>query len=812
METLFRDVRHGLRMLRKNPGFTAVAVLTLALGIGATTVMFSAVYNVLFNPFPYKGFDRWVVFRVQGLTNVGGWKGRNWFSIPEYEAFRGQNQVFEDLTGSESVSVLYDDAKSTRVFQGAYVTTNVFDFYGIPPLLGRGFTSEDGNSATPPTFVMSYKFWRTDFGGDPKILGSAFSLNGKERTLIGIAPPGFNAYGADTWLPVCLSPSADCDAAGTLQLTGRLKRGVTLQTAAADLNVIAHGFPKRGWGEINPEKFAVVVQTFRDSLLGNFKKALYALLAAVLLLLLIACSNVANLLLARATAREKEMAMRASMGATRSRLIRQLLVETFVLAAAASVIGCALAYSGVKLLVALIPANTIPKETAIRMNAPVLLLSLGVTALTAILCGLAPAFHAVNGDLQSRLKGSGKQASGSFRHGRLRAGLVVTEVALSIILLIGAGLLLRSFFVLTRVDLGFNPRNILYVRPWFPRGQYDSKDKQNAFTRQLLQRISALPGVISAAESTLLPPLTYDWSDTIIPGKPHSERWETRYEMCSQGYFQTLGLPLLRGRLFSATDVDAAHYVLVVNQTFARQYFHNEDPIGRTVKLQVLDRPFLDAPHNTYFEIIGVVADYKTRGSDEWQTWPQAFIPYSVQGFSWRTFMARTSVDPNSLVKDVTQAIWAIDPSVGIRDSGSIEDSLKDFYQGPRFQLMTLGAFAEIGLALVAIGIFSVMAYTVCLQTREIGIRLAMGAQQGDILRMVLGKGLVLIAVGTIVGVCASLGLTRFLASQIGGVSPTDPWTFGVVIAVIVTVGLGACCIPARRAMQVDPMVALRYE
>jgi ABC-type antimicrobial peptide transport system permease subunit len=228
--------------------------------------------------------------------------------------------------------------------------------------------------------------------------------------------------------------------------------------------------------------------------------------------------------------------------------------------------------------------------------------------------------------------------------------------------------------------------------------------------------------------------------------------------------------------------------------------------------LAVLDRPFLDAPHNTYFEIIGVVADYKTRGSDEWQTWPQAFIPYSVQGFSWRTFMARTSVDPNSLVKDVTQAIWAIDPSVGIRDSGSIEDSLKDFYQGPRFQLMTLGAFAEIGLALVAIGIFSVMAYTVCLQTREIGIRLAMGAQQGDILRMLLGKGLVLIAVGTIVGVCASLGLTRFLASQIGGVSPTDPWTFGVVIAVIVTVGLGACCIPARRAMQVDPMVALRYE
>jgi putative ABC transport system permease protein len=799
-------------MLRKNPGFTAVAVLTLALGIGATTVMFSAAYNVLIGPFPYKNAGRWVVFRVQGLTNVGGWKGRNWFSVPEYEAFREENHVFEDLAGSESVSVLYDDAKSTRVFQGAYATTNAFDFYGVPPLFGRGFASEDGNPGASPTFVMSYRLWRTDFGADPKVLGAAFSLNGKERTLIGIAPPGFNAYDADIWLPVCLSPGGDCDATGTLYLMGRLKPGATLQSAAADLNVIAHGFPRGAGGETNPEKFVVVLQTFRDSLLGNFKTTLYALLAAVLLLLLIACSNVANLLLARATAREKEMAMRASMGATPSRLIRQLLVETFVLAAAASVVGCALAYGGVKVLVALIPANTIPKETAIRMNAPVLLLSLGVTVLTAILCGLAPALHAVNGSLQSRLKSSSKEANGSLRHGRLRGALVVTEVAVSVILLIGAGLLLRSFFVLTRVDLGFNPRNILYVRPWFPPWQYDSRSTQNAFTRQLLQRMSVLPGVVSVAESTLLPPLTYDWSDTVIPGEPHLERWDTRYEMCSEEYFQTLGLPLLQGRLFSAADVDAASYVMVVNQTFARHYFHNEDPLGKRVKLQVLDRPFLDAPHNTYFEIIGVVADYKTRGGDEWQTWPQAFIPYSVQGFSWRTFIARTSVDPDLLLKSVSQEIWAIDPGVGIRDSGSIEDSLKEFYRGPQFQLITLVAFAEIGLALVGIGIFTVMAYTVSLQTREIGIRVALGAQQGDILRMVLGKGFMLVAAGTTVGVCTSVCLTRLLASQIGSVLSTDPWTFGVVILVIVTVGLAACYIPARRAMRVDPMVALRYE
>jgi predicted permease len=811
LESLLQDFRFGLRMLRKNPGFTAVAVSTLALGIGATTVVFSVFYNLLISPFPYKNADRWAVFSVQGLTNVGGWKGRNWFSVPEYVAFRNENHVFEDLTGSESVSVLYDDAKSTRVLQGAYVTTNAFDFYGVSPLLGRGFAPEDGNSGSSATFVMSYKLWRTDFGGDRKVLGAPFSLNGKERTLIGVTPPGFNAYGADIWLPVCISTSADCDARGTLYLTGRLKPGVTLRFAAADLDVIAHSLPKDDGGETNPEKFAVVVQTFRDSLLGNFRKTLVTLLAAVLLLLLIASSNVANLLLARAIVREKEMAVRASVGATRGRLIRQLVIETFMLAATALVIGCALSYGGVKVLLAVIPPNTIPRETAIRMNAPVLLVSLGVTILSAILCGLAPAFHAVNGDLRSRLNSGGKETTKAF-HGRLRDILVVTEVALSIVLLIGAGLLLRSFFVMTRVDLGFNPKNILYVRPWFPQGQYNSKDKQNAFTRQLLERISALPGVVSVAESTLLPPLTYDWSDTIIPGKPHAERWDTRYEMCSPGYFQTLGLPLLRGRLFSAADVDAAADVIVVNQAFSRQFFRNEDPLGKRVKLQVLDRPFLDAPHNTYFKIIGVVADYKTRGGDEWQIWPQAFIPYSVQGFSWRTFIARTSVDPRSLTKAVDQAIWTIDPGVGIRDSGSIEDSLREYYRGPQFRLVTLGAFAEIGLVLVAIGIFSVTAYTVSLRTRELGIRLALGAQRGDILRMVLGKGLVLITIGAIVGLCASLGFARLLTSQIGSVSPTDPWTFGTVIFVIVTAGLVACYVPARRATHLDPVVALRHE
>jgi putative ABC transport system permease protein len=573
-------------------------------------------------------------------------------------------------------------------------------------------------------------------------------------------------------------------------------------------------FRKKIPKEFFQKKFAIVPQTLLDSLIGDFKKTLYALLGAVFLLLLIACSNVANLLLARATFREREIAMRATMGASRGRLIRQLLVESFVLAAAASAAGCALAYFGLKIVISLIPGGTLPDETVIRMNAPVLFLSLGVTLLTTLLCGLAPALHVVRGDLQPRLTGSGKGVGGNFPHGKLRAGLVVGEVAFSILLLIGAGLLMRSFLVLTRVDLGFNPRNVLYFRldPTMYAQFSDRRIRQNALTRRLLDRLSALPGVVSVSESIQEPPLNYDWSDTIIPGKPHAERWETRYEICSEGYFQTLGLPLLRGRFFSKDDVDAERYVMVVNQAFARQYFPGEDPLGHRVKLQILDRTFLDVPHNIYFEIVGMVGDYKTRGPDSWQSFPEVFIPYSVQGFSWRTFMVRTAVDPNSFLRSVGQEVRAIDPNVSVAKSGTLEGSLREFYRGPKFELVTLGAFAFVGLFLVVIGIFSVMAYTVSLRTHEIGVRVAIGAQQRNILLLMLLNGFRLVVAGIFLGLPASYALTRLLASQISGVSATDPATFAAVVAIVVSVGLAACLLPARRAARTDPLVALRHE
>jgi predicted permease len=812
LENLFRDFAYAIRTLRKDRRFSLVAILALALGIGASTIVFSVVYNIFVHALPYKDFSRSVVFEMHNTESSGGWMSRRFFSAAEFRAFREQNYVLEDIIAHNGWRAQYDNGRFARYWPiGAMVSANTFDFLGASPLLGRGISPDDGKPGATPVFVMNYRLWQSEFGGDPRILGKSFILDGKPFILVGIMPPQFDAFSANFWVPV--SPDK---AGGTL--TGRLRPGVSVQAAGTDLDAIEHRLLGESRDEFTPKKFVIVAHTLLDDVIGSFKQRLYALLAAVLLLLLIACSNVANLLLARATVREREMAMRAALGASRARLLRQLLVESFVLATAACGVGCALAYFGLKLVRTLIPAGVLPDAGVIRLNAPVLLLALGMTILTTMLCGLAPALHAVRGDLQRRLTGSGAGVGGSLRHGKLRAGLVVSEVALSILLLIGAGLLMRSFLVLTHVDLKFDPRNVLYFQITLPKAYNTdvpgSREKKNVLTRLLLERMRAVPGVLSVAESMLWPPLTYDWSDTIIPGKPHMERWETRFEVCSESYFQLLGVPLVRGRLFSESDVSAARDVMVVNEAFSRQYFPNEDPIGRKVKLQVFDRTFLDAPHDTYFEVVGIVQDYKTRDYDHpsWRNYPQVFVPYSVQGFSFRTFMARTGVDPQSLLPEMTRQVRALEPGVGINKSGTLEGALHEYYRGPQFELLTLMAFASAGLLLVLIGIFSVMAYTVSLQTHEIGIRMALGAQQTTILGRVLWKGIRLVAAGTLVGVLASCALTRFLASEISGVSTTDPWTFAAVVAVVVLVGLGACLLPARRAAQVDPLVVLRYE
>ena len=816
LDGLLHDFVYASRSLTSDLRSSIIAILALALGICASTVVFSFVYNAIFQPVPYKDFQRSVVFKIHNLANAGGWKERDYFFAPEVRAFREQNHVFEEMIAYAGRRDYYHDGQFVRYLpRGAAVTANAFDYWGVKPQFGRGITPEDGKPGAPPVFVMSYRLWQSEFGGDPNLLGKVFTLGDRPTTLIGIMPKHLEPLAASYWLPATVDAS-EPSLNGGAALMGRLKPGVSLQAASADLDEIAHRLHKIAPAGFFPEKFAIIPQYFVDNLIGNFKSTLYALLGAVLLLLLIACSNVANLLLARATSRELEIAMRAVMGASRGRLIRQLLLESLLLAVMASAAGCGLAFFLVKVLVAMIPVGTLPTETVVRLNAPVLLLSLGATILTALLCGLAPALHVVHSDLQPQLSGSGKGTGESGRSGRLRNALVVSQVAFSILLLVSAGLFLRSFLVLTRVDLGFNPKNIFYFRldpTMYAQREYsERKTLQNALTRRLLEELRALPGVASASESTEEPPLNYDLSDTIIPGRPHTERWETRFETCSEDYFRILGVPLMKGRLFSEDDITAARFVMVVNQAFAHQYFSNEDPLGKRVNLEGLDRPSVGRLHDAYFEVVGVARNYKTRGDNSWQDFPEVFIPYSVQAFSWRTFMARTSLDANLFLKVVSEKLSQIDPSVRIQASGTVERELQDYYRGPKFELVTLSAFGAVGLLLVSIGVASVMAYSVSLRTHEIGVRMAIGAQQSSIVRLVVFGGLRLVAVGTMLGLAASFALSRFFASQISGVPINDPSTFSAVVGAVVIAGIGACVFPARRAASVDPLVALRNQ
>jgi len=812
METLssfWQDLRFAVRGIKKDRGFALLAILALALGIGATTVIFSVIENVLVEPFPYRDADRLALAYVHDLTKPTDFD-RSFYTVPEFLDIREQNHVFEEVMGVTQLDILYQDKEGTQQFTGTWVTGNAFEMLGMQPLLGRNLVPDDGKPGAPPVFSMSYRLWKKQFNADPSIVGTTLVLNGEPRTLVGVMPPRFLLFNADIWVPFVLNRSDPANQQISLWTLGRLKPGVTLRQVVSDFEIITNGLAKQYPVEY-PTKFSVVSKTLTDDVVRRFKATLYTLLAAVGMLLLIACSNVANLLLSRATAREKEIAIRASMGASRGRLIRQLLVESFVLAAGGCLLGCLLAYGGLKGVSAVMPENTIPAEAVLRLNIPAMLFAVGVTFLTTILCGLAPAIHMVRGDLHGRLKDTGKGVNASFRHGRFRSGLVVSEIALSIVLLVGAGLMMRSLLALQHVELGLNPVNILVARLPLPKGRYDTAAQKKLFFSQVLQRVSALPGVIAATETSSLPPYGGPESDVVIPGKTHSEKWDTLFQLCSEGYFKTMGRHLLRGRLLSETDVDSARPVAVVNETLAHTYFGKDDPIGQKIKFELFDR-VPQSPKDQYFEIIGIVADAKNRGLQE-AVAPETYIPYTVTGAMERGILIRTAVEPLSMLMSVRREIWSVDRNVALTFTGTLEGYLQQFsYAGPQFGLVLLSIFATVGLVLVAIGVFSVMAYSVSLQTHEIGIRMALGSPARDVLNMVLGKGMRLIGLGIVLGVIASVGLTRLVASQFWGVSPNDPVTFFGVIFVLIAVGLAACLVPARRATQVSPLIALRYD
>ena len=534
LETCLQDLRYGLRMLCKNPGFTAVAALTLALGIGATTLMFSVIDNILLRPFPYKNADRYTTLFIWNLDRAGD--GRGILSVPEFFDYREQNHVFEDMIGYGGASVLYKGTRGTEEIVGAYVTGNTFQFLGVEPLLGRTLAPEDAKPGSAPVFVMNYKLWTSEFDRDRKLVGSTLTLNGKPVTLVGIMPPRFQYADASIWLPLRVgrggASASDANLPRDLFPIGLRKPGVSLQAAASDLYVIGQRLSKIYQPYSNP--FTVTTATLTDSEVGHFKTLLYILLAAVIMLLLIACSNVANLLLARATVRQREIAVRAAVGASRGRLIEQLLVESFPLAAAGGLLGWFLAYGGLKGVVAAIPQGTVPASAVIALNPAVLLFAMGITMLTTLLCGLAPALHAVGGDLDARLRASGRGLNTGPLRGRLREGLVIVAVTLSMVLLVGAGLMMRTFLALERVDFGFNPDEIVRAQLVLPRSSGHTAERQKMVLPEILDNVSAIPGVNAASVSAAVPPYGGPYDNMIVLGKASSKPRDAMFNLQRQ--------------------------------------------------------------------------------------------------------------------------------------------------------------------------------------------------------------------------------------------------------------------------------------
>lgn len=814
MGTLGQDFRFALRNLRKSPGFAVIAVLTLALGIGASTAIFSVVDNILMEPFPYPDAQRFMSVLIHD-TDQSQPGGRGGYSGPEFLNYVEQNHVFDGVIGNCNMDVLYRSGEGTQRFHGEYVTPGTFEFLGMQPLLGRVMVPADYEPGAPPVFVLRHKTWVKEFASDPQVVNKTFTLNGVARTLIGVMPPRFAWGDADLWIPERPSRAIESrEFAGAFRrywfFLGHLRPGVSEREAAADMTVVANRWAKEHKDDY-PKHFTVEIQSLADLVVGRFRTTVLILLAAVGLLLLIGCGNVANLLLARAVSREKELAIRTALGANRWRLVRQLLVESLILALGGAVVGTLFAWAGLKSLVALVPAEIIPAEAVIQLNGPVLLFTLGLAGLTAVVFGLVPALKAAHRDVNEPLRDSTKGSAGGFRHGRLRNAVVVLEVALSLTLLVTAGLLMRSFVALREVHLGLQPDHILVARIPLPPDRYKTAEQLAGFYRPLLQRLKALPGVVEATETSTLPPYGGIRSDIEIPGETHEEKWNALFQLCSEGYFSVLKIQLLDGRTFNEAEVFGARKLAVVNQTFVKKYLGNENPIGKQVRIAQLTQ-FDDAVKEPMFEIIGLVADAKNQGLQD-PPLPEIWVPYTVTGSAFRGVLVRTSGEPLSMLNPVQREIWATDSNAAVTYTGTLEGYIGQYsYAGPKFGFLLMAVFAAVGLVLVTIGVYSVLAYATSCRTQEIGIRMALGANGSDVLGMVLRMGLRLVAIGVALGLIGSLALGRVIATQLWGVSAYDPWTLISVPVVLLITGVIACWIPAQRAAGVDPLVALRYE
>jgi putative ABC transport system permease protein len=792
-----QDVRYAARSLRKSPGFTLVAATTLALGVGANSAIFSVVNAVMLRPLPFSNSSQLV--RIWESNVERGWPTFA-TSHPNFLDWRAQVKSFQAMAAMDNVGLTWTSSGEAEVLLGMRVTATFLPTLQVRPMLGRNFLDEeDRPRGNTRVVILGHGLWQRAFGGDPGAIGKTMTLNAEPYTIIGVLPASFR-WGGDTDILTPLAPDPGRNRADhRLSVIARLADGVSLQEATSELEAMAARmgvqYPEsnKGWG--------VRLLSFYDWLVPeSTRRSLLVLLGAVALVLLIACGNVVNLLLARATARQRELSIRAAMGATRVRVARQLLFESWLIAVLAAGIGVAISFAAVRLLVALGP-DSVPRLDELSIDGAVLAFAIGVALTTMIAFGLAPAIQAARQDPQDALRADSRGSTSGTASRRIRAALTIAEVALSVALLIGAGLLIRSFARLQQVDPGFNTSGVMTARVGLPNTAYPGGPPKRAFFERLIADLRGRPGIEAAAIASG-PPLSGDFTagDVKLPTESNEEAGSAAWRLAGPGYFAAMGIPL-RGREFTSQDVAEAPPVAIISATLAERYFPDQDPIGRTLIM----RSFSEEPHT----IVGVAGDVKTFGLDE----DAGFVFYgaATQYPTWNPMsLVWRSTVPS--VDTVRASLQSIDPNVPLSAVSSM-DTLFEQSMGPRrFNLYLLSAFAGVALALAAIGLFGVMAYLVAQRTREIGVRLALGATRGEVFRQILGRGMALAGVGAAIGVGAALGLSQVMETLLFSVSRRDPLTFiAVPVALVIVAGL-ACYLPARRAMRVDPVVALRVD
>ncbi|HVF43832.1 MAG TPA: ABC transporter permease [Pyrinomonadaceae bacterium] len=805
MRTLLQDLKFGMRTLLKRPGFTAVAVLTLALGIGANTAIFSVVNAVLLRPLPFKDSGRLVIVFETTQTVP-----RDFVSVPNLEDYRAGTRSFEEFATFVPQSVNMTGAGEPERVVGAFTTSSLFALLNVNVERGRALGAEDDAVGGGLVAVLGNEYWQRRFGGDPSVVGRPLTFNGEPFTVVGVMPAGFQFHGVapDVMLPAHKWPNYQvARSSHSAWVFGRLKPGVSRETAQAELGAIAkrleEAYPADNKGR------GVEVIGLQEEQVEDIRPALLILLAAVGFILLIACANIANLLLARGASRRKEVALRSALGASRVRLLRQLLTETLLLALLGGAAGLVFAQWGVDALLSLNSAN-IPLQGGFRVDAAldsrVLLFSLGLSVLTGLVFGIVPALQLSKADLNSDLKEGGKTEGSGGSRSRLRGAFVVSQVALSLVLLVGAGLLLNSFYRLLRAEPGFDPRNLLTMEYRLPKNRYPKGGQQWAFHKEVVERVSRVPGVESAAVVRGLPfsgnggSLTYLVPDR--PAPPAGQEPKALENAIDPNYLHTVGLPLLSGRNFTLQDGPDAQPVVLVNRTMAEKLWPGEDPLGKRLE-------FPEAKMSA--TVVGVVGDAKQYDIGETQR-PQVYTAYAQNPHIFGTLVLRANVEPLSLSKQVREAVWSVDPDQPVWKVRTVEYLLGVNVSDRRFLLYLMACFAGLALLLTALGIYGVVSYTVAQRTHEIGIRVALGAQGRDVLRLVLRHGMGLALLGVGLGLAAAYGVMRYLASLLYGVSATDPPTYAAVALLLAGVALVACLVPALRATRVDPMVALRHE